>query len=88
MGGAIMALRNRNYSMGWVCPICKQVLAPWVEACNAYHGPLIGTTNSVTVVENKLDVSVPEDLEALAKAVAELIRKRGRLEHRGKGSKA
>jgi hypothetical protein len=25
-----------NY--GWICPICKKVLAPWVRQCDGYHG--------------------------------------------------
>ena len=24
--------------MGWVCPVCGQVMAPWQSTCTMFHG--------------------------------------------------
>ena len=38
-----------GYPIGWQCPICGQVMAPWVSVCSGYHGKIITSQTDITI---------------------------------------
>ena len=38
-----------NLAYGWMCPICGNVMAPWVAQCPGYHGRIVTSTDNITV---------------------------------------